>query len=192
VTEINFTEDQQDSICGCCRPDITARPAAGLTVAFRNTGGGYRDVFRLQGGADGTFATPQRLGPPMWELEGCPVIGPLNVGEATLWAEASTGKRRILVATDTGGEYRVAVEDDEDWAIERPPRIVVGSSPAEPMLLVPGRPAGKILQGSGADWRVRMTGIPRWAMSAALVDDRLLLLGSLDGDVQTDIVEIDS
>jgi hypothetical protein len=86
-----LTADQDDSICGCCRVDVDVRSDDRLVIAFRNTGGGYRDMFRIEAGADRVFGEPARLGPLMWELNGCPVIGPLNVGEVTLWSEASTG-----------------------------------------------------------------------------------------------------
>lgn len=182
VTEINLTEDQVDSICGCCRIAVDVRADNRLVIAFRNTGGGYRDVWRIEAGPDRVFGSPARLGPPMWELRGCPVIGPLNVGEATLWSEASTGKRRILVATDTESDYEVVVEDTEKWAIERPPRLIVGSDPAASLLLLPGRPNGVILGGAGMDWTIVAEDIPRWAMSAAIIDGSLVVIGDLDGE----------
>ncbi len=182
VTEINLTEDQVDSICSCCRIDVDVRADNRLVLAFRNTGEGYRDIWRVEAGADRVFGAPARLGPPMWELRGCPVIGPLNIGEATLWSEASTGKRRILVATDTESDYEVVVEDTEEWAIERPPRQVAGSDPAASLLLLPGRPNGVILGGAGMDWVVVAEAIPRWAMSAAIIDGSLVVIGDLDGE----------
>jgi hypothetical protein len=191
VTEINLTADQTDSICGCCRIDVDVRGDGRLVIAFRNTGDGYRDIFRVEAGTDRIFGVPSRLGPPMWELNGCPVIGPLNVGAATLWSEASTGKRRILAAIDTDESYEVVIEDAEDWAIERPPRIVVGSAP-DTMLLLPGRPGGKILQGGGTEWSVLVEDVPRWAMSAAIIDGTLVLLGALDGRLQAEARELGS
>ncbi len=191
VTEINLTEDQVDSICGCCRVNVEVRADDRLVIAFRNTGGGYRDIFRIEADADRVFGEAARLGPPMWELNGCPVIGPLNVGEATLWSEASTGKRRILAATGTDGAYEVVIEDTEEWAIERPPRMVAGSGAADTMLLVPGRPAGKILRGSGTVWTVAAEDSPRWAMSAAMIDGRLILLGDLDGEMHAEARALD-
>jgi len=191
VTEINLTEDQIDSICGCCRVDVDVRGDDRLVIAFRNTGGGFRDIHRIEAGADRVFGEPARLGPPMWELNGCPVIGPLNIGEATLWSEASTGKRRILAATDTDESYEVVIEDDHEWAIERPPRIVAGSGAGTTMLLLPGRPTGVILAGSGTEWRVVAEGIPRWAMSAARVDGRLVVLGSIDGEFHAEALTVD-
>ncbi len=182
VTEINLTENQVDSICSCCRIDVDVRADNRLVLAFRNTGGGYRDIWRMEAGPDRVFGSPARLGPPMWELRGCPVIGPLNVGAATLWSEASTGKRRILVATDTESDYEVVVEDTDQWAIERPPRPVVGSDPAKPLLLVPGRPNGVILRGAGMDWAIVAEEIPRWAISAAIIDGSLVVIGDLAGE----------
>jgi hypothetical protein len=186
VTEINLTEQQADSICGCCRIDVDVRDDDTLVIAFRNTGGGYRDIFRIAAGADRAFGEPARLGPPMWELRGCPVIGPLNVGEATLWSEASTGKRRILAAVDTEGDFEVVAEDGEAWSIERPPRRVAGAPPGEYLLLLPGRPGGRILKGRGSSWTVVAEDLPRWAMSAAVIGGDLVLLGDLDGEAQAE------
>lgn len=186
VTEINLTGAQEDSICGCCRVSVAVRADDTVVIAFRNTGGGYRDIFRVEAGADRAFGTPARLGPPMWELRGCPVIGPLNVGEATLWAEASTGKRRILGATDTSGAYEVVIEDDDAWAIERPPRLVAGTGEGDRMLLLPGRPFGRVLRGAGTEWQVVEVEVPRWAMSATRVDGALVVLGAYDGEVHVE------
>ena len=191
VTEINLTEDQIDSICACCRIDVNVRADNRLVIAFRNTGEGYRDIWRIEAGADHVFGAPARLGPPMWELRGCPVIGPLNVGEATLWSEASTGKRRILVATDTESDYEVVVEDADAWAIERPPRPVAGSDSSAMMLLLPGRPSGVILGGAGMDWAVIAEDVPRWAMSAALIDGSLVVIGDLNGEFRAEFHELD-
>jgi len=186
VTEINLTEDQIDSICGCCRIDIDVRADEELVIAFRNTGGGYRDIHRLAVGADATFGAPQRLGPAMWELNGCPVMGPLNVGEATLWAEASTGKRRLLAATETDGSYEVVIEDTEEWRIDRPPRIV-DSRENEALVLVPGRPTGVLLRGSGTSWQVVAADLPVWAMSAAMIDGNLVIVGVSDGQLRAEV-----
>lgn len=182
VTEVNLTDSQVDSICGCCRVAVDVVGDDRLVISFRNTGGGYRDIFRIEAGPERVFGNSARLGPPMWELNGCPVIGPINVGGATLWSEASTGRRRILAATATDGSFEIVLEDADNWAIERPPRVVSGSDAASPMLLVPGRPDGKILRGSGTAWRVVAGEIPRWAMSAAVVDGYLVLVGDLDGE----------
>jgi hypothetical protein len=43
-----------------------------------------------------------------------------------------------------------------------------------------------LLRGSGLEWTVATEGIPRWAMSAALVDGEVILLGSLDGELLTE------
>ena len=190
VTEVNLTEDQADSICGCCRIDVDVRDDDRLVIAFRNTGEGYRDIWRMEAGADRVFSAAARLGPPMWELRGCPVVGPLNVGEATLWSEASTGKRRILVATETEGDYRVVIEDTDEWAIDRPPRPVAGSDPASPLLLLPGRPNGVVLRGAGVDWGVVADGIPLWAMSAAMIDGSLVVIGDLNGELHVETLDL--
>ncbi len=185
VTEINLTEAQAASICGCCRVDIDVRPDQEVVIAFRNTGGGYRDIHRVIGTTASEFGEPVRLGPPMWELNGCPVIGPLNVGEATLWSEASTGKRRLLAATATDGNFEIVIEDSEEWRIDRPPRIIAENG-GEALLLLPGRPTGLLLRGSGTSWSVVADDVPMWAMSGTLIDGNLVLVGALDGQLQAE------
>lgn len=190
VTEINLTEDQADTICGCCRVAVDVRADDRLVIAFRNTGDGYRDIWRTEAGSDRVFAEPARLGPPMWELMGCPVFGAINVGEATLWAEASTGKRRLLVATETEGDFEVVVEDSEGWTIARPPRVIAGSDATRPLLLLPGRPGGVILSGAGTDWNIVASGVPAWAMSGAVLGDFIVVIGDLNGEFHSEALDI--
>jgi hypothetical protein len=190
VTETNLTEDQEDSICGCCRVAIDVRADDRVVIAFRNTGGGYRDIWRTEAGADRVFAAPARLGPPMWELLGCPVFGAINVGEATLWSEASTGKRRLLAATETEGDFEVVLEDTEGWSIARPPRVIASSDAAEALLLLPGRPGGIILRGAGTAWDTVARDVPAWAMSGAVVGDAVVVIGDLDGEFHSAALDI--
>ena len=62
-----------------------------------------------------------------------------------------------------------------------PPRPVAAAAGEETLLLLPGSPAGRILVRSGRSWTTLIDDLPAWATSAALVDDRLLLLGGLQG-----------
>ena len=188
AAEQNLTAEQTDSICGCCRIDVEVRGES-VVIAFRNTEDGYRDIFRVDGDLDGSFGAPARLGPPMWELRGCPTFGPANVGNTTIWGEASTGHRRLLAAGDSQGDFQVLLEDSDEWSIERPARPVVGSS--ETMILVPGRPTGRMLVAEGERWRVVAEDLPSWAMSAMLESGELALLGATKGVVETQIRQLD-
>lgn len=186
VTEINLTADQDDSICGCCRVNLDVQDDS-VVIAFRNTEGPYRDVFRVIGDLDGNFSAPARLGPPMWKLDGCPTFGPAQVETTTLWGEASTGKRRLLTADGTDGGFEVLLEDDPVWAMVRPPRYVAGAS--HPMLLVPGKPTDKLLVNDNADgegWRLVADDLPRWATSGALQNGVLTLVGAVQGTLMVD------
>ena len=186
--EQNLTAEQTDSICGCCRIDVEVRGES-VAIAFRNTEDGYRDIFRVVGDLGGAFGAPARLGPPMWELRGCPTFGPANVGNTTIWGEASTGHRRLLAAGDSQGDFQVLLEDSDDWSIDRPPRPVVGSK--ETMILVPGRPTGKVLVAEGESWRVVADDLPSWAMSAMLDNGELALLGATKGVSEAQIRRFD-
>jgi hypothetical protein len=182
--EQNLTADQPDSICGCCRVDLDVQGES-VVIAFRNAEGGYRDIFRVVGDLGGDFVSPARLGPPMWKLYGCPTFGPANVGDTTIWGEGSTDKRRLLAATNTGGDFKLLLEDNDDWWIARPPRAVVNS--AKPMILVPGEPTGKLLVDEGESWRVVADDLPRWAMSAVLEESELTLVGAIKGEIRVQI-----
>ena len=184
VIEQNLTADQPDSICGCCHVDLDVQGES-VVIAFRNAEGGYRDIFRVIGDLDGDFGAPARLGPPMWKLLGCPTFGPAIVGNTTVWGEASTGRRRLLAATDSQGDFEVLLEDGGGWSMARPPRAVM--STAAPMILLPGRPTGKLLVADGDRWSLVADDLPRWAMSAVLEGGELTLLGAIKGEAKAQI-----
>lgn len=188
ATERNLTADQTESICGCCRVDVDLQGES-VVIAFRNTESGYRDIFRVVGDLEGVFGVPTRLGPPMWKLRGCPTFGPANVGRATVWGEASMGKRRLLAATGSQGDFQVLLEDSDGWSIRRPPRAVINT--ASSMILVPGRPTGKLLVSEGESWSVVADDLPPWAMSAVLESDQLTLLGASGGEVRFETRSLD-
>jgi hypothetical protein len=186
--EQNLTADQPDSICGCCHVDLDVQGES-VVIAFRNAEGGYRDIFRVVGDLGGDFAAPARLGPPMWKLHGCPTFGPANVGDTTIWGEGSTGKRRLLAATNTGGDFKLLLEDNDDWWIARPARAVVNS--VKPMILVPGEPTGKLLVDEGESWRVVADDLPNWAMSAVLEGSEVTLMGAIMGEIRVQIRSVE-
>jgi hypothetical protein len=92
-------------ICPCCDLDV-ARTTDGRTlVAFRNASDGHRDIYlaRSRDAAGTAFEAPVRVGTRHWEFDGCPHDGPslAVVGKRVhvCWMDASTGKRRISLAS---------------------------------------------------------------------------------------------
>lgn len=185
VVEQSLTAEQEGSVCGCCRMHMEITPDQHVLISYRYaTTDGYRDIQRITGTREGMFSAPERLGPPMWELRGCPSAGPLTVDGVTLWNEASTKKWRTLSANSGDGSYSVVLESDGDWSVRSAPRRVAGSGSEPPLVLVPGRSSGKILRADRGVWSTVLDDLPAWATSAVLTGGQLLLLGSEDGEAR--------
>jgi hypothetical protein len=181
VTERNLTASQDSSVCGCCLPDINVSSDGSLVVTFRNTtDSGYRDPFRVVGTADGEFGPPEPVSPPIWQIELCPVAGPIAIDDETLWFDGSTGRRRLLSSRSANRQPVVVLEDSDEWLLDYPPRRVSGVENRTPTLLVPAAPSAYLLSRRGSGWRVVADDLPGWATSAAIHDGKLILVG-IDG-----------
>ncbi len=179
VTEQNLTESQESSVCGCCLPNINIEPDGSLAVAFRNTTpSGYRDPFRVVGTSDGQFEEPAPVSPPIWQIEACPIAGPIGVDDMTLWFDGSTGQKRLLSAWDPDQMPDVVLEDSDERFLDYPPRRVSGTPAQTTLLLVPAQPSGYLLNREGHAWTVVADDLPAWATSAAFHEGRLYLVGA--------------
>jgi hypothetical protein len=175
--EKNLTEGWTQSVCGCCRPFV--RSARGrFEVLVRNvTGDGYRDIHRGTGSfAEGLDAF-DRVGPATWKIEACPMSGAVGDGNLVWWRDGSTGKSRIVEGSARATVLRVVVENDEEWTMTASPRLIEDHEDRSTMLLVPGRPYGKILRRDGGQWTEFPEKIPEWCNSAVAVGNELLLVG---------------
>jgi hypothetical protein len=188
VTERNLTESQESSACGCCLPNIIVEPDGSLTVVFRNTTpSGYRDPFRVVATPDGQFTEPSPVSPPIWQIEACPIAGPIAVDEMTLWFDGSTGQKRLLLAWDPNQMPDVVLEDSDGRFLDYPPRKVSGTPAQTTMLLVPAQPTGYLLNREGRTWTVIADDLPSWATSAVFHEGRLYLVGTDVGAFQSEI-----
>ena len=193
VEEINLTADQEASVCGCCKPDLEVVSDGRLRAVFRNTDGdGYRDIFTITGDPDGGFGRPVRVGPPTWQIQGCPMSGPLGlessgVENGVMFREASSGQWR-LTEGEPGGEKLTDLypEGVGDWKMTLSPRGVEASSG---MVLVPGQPTGRVIERNRGVWETVRDDIPAWATSAATVESGLLVVGAVDGKLEAAVLE---
>lgn len=64
------------SICECCHPSVTYDGGGKLTVMWRNSLGGNRDIY-LANSSDGgqTFSKATKLGTGSWKKDSCPMDG---------------------------------------------------------------------------------------------------------------------
>jgi hypothetical protein len=84
------------SVCECCHPSVAFAPDGTLFVMWRNSLGGYRDMYLARSKDGGrTFESAVRLGTGTWQLDACPMDGgAIAVDEAgavhTVWRREKT------------------------------------------------------------------------------------------------------
>ncbi|MFT5049996.1 MAG: hypothetical protein ACI8QZ_001389 [Chlamydiales bacterium] len=180
VKEINLTADQEASVCGCCRPFIAIDARDGVDIAFRNTTAeGYRDIFLIEGNANGEFTQPRAASSPLWLIPGCPSVGPVFLDGLALWKDGSQSYWRLLSASSPSAEPEVVLEDTQGvLTLTFAPRRISGS---DDLVLVGGAPQGFILKRAGEGWEVASEDVPEWASSGALIDGKLTLVGNAEG-----------
>lgn len=187
VTEINLTADQEASICGCCKPDLELAADGALRAIFRNTtADGYRDIFTISGSIEAGFAPPERVGPPTWKLRGCPMSGPVGLGDQVLWRDAESGQwvvKRGHPGTDHTTPIFAAGEDG--WTSIASPREVAGSAVT---VLVPGTPYSRLIERRGDEWVIHRGDLPASATSAATLGDGLLVAGAVEGKLELELL----
>jgi hypothetical protein len=177
ISEQNLTANQESSVCGCCLPDVQI-DADNIVVTFRNTtADGYRDPFQVHGTVAGDFDAPNAVTAPVWQINACPVSGPIGIGDQVLWIDGSLGTRRLLESQGDGNPPKVVLEDTDDWFLDYPPRRITGTAPDSLMLLLPAVPA-YILRRDGDEWTVLADDLPPWVLSAAQVGDELVMVGT--------------
>jgi hypothetical protein len=182
VTEQNLTAEQASSVCGCCLPDLQIT-GEDIVVTFRNTtDAGYRDPFQIKGTIAGDFGGPSEVTAPVWEINACPIAGPIGVGGNVLWLDGSTDRLRLLESQGAGNAPKVVLADTDEWFLDTPPRRVAGTGPDLPLLLVPAVPA-YVLNREDNDWQVMIDDLPDWATSAAVYEGQLIVVGSSEGQI---------
>jgi hypothetical protein len=178
-TVANLTGSYTTSICGCCRPDLYIK-GRDITASFRMAGAdGYRDIYRSRTGSGLTISKPELMGGQMWKLAGCPMAGPVSIGEFTWFLDGSTGVKRLMEASSpTATAVPVAAAT---VANPRSPRLVIGSEERGGMIYLPGKPYGQVLLRDSGSWRVLVEDVPYFCTDMALVDGQLLMVGDKDG-----------
>ncbi len=192
VTETNLTAEQEPSICGCCRTFISAKSGS-LKLTFRNTTpDGYRDPFAMSGTIDGKFGTPQPVSDPLWEVAGCPMAGPIRVNDEVLWHDGSTGKKLVMAASVDERKARRVFNDVErgDWIGRQPPRAVSAPGGMSEVLLIPGQPNSRLIVRNGDRWVSVSSDLPTWATGGAYDGRRLNLVGSVNGELRFESLEV--
>ena len=184
VTETNLTADQEQTVCGCCRPYIAINQDGVFDIAFRNEDlNGYRDISRIYGSAD-SLSEPQATSPPIWKLNACPSAGPIVSQGGTLWKDASTGDWRMLWSTNAKASPTELFTDQLDMNFTRSPRTVNGR---ENWVLVGANPNSLIAELVDDSWVIIQDKLPPWVSSATVSGDKLIMTGNRKGLLLTSI-----
>jgi|GEM_PF-2744017 len=184
VIETNLTADQEQTVCGCCRPYIAINEEGVFDIAFRNEDlNGYRDISRIYGSAD-TLSAPQATSPPIWKLNACPSAGPIVRQGGTLWKDASTGDWRLLWSTNAKAEPTELFTNQHDMNLTRSPRTVSGR---ESWVLVGANPNSVITELVNDSWVIVQDKLPPWVSSATVTGDKLIMIGNKKGLLLTSV-----
>jgi len=68
-------ESPDGTICQCCHPSVAIDGNGSITVMWRNTLAGSRDLYIARSVGGGAFSKPEKLGNGTWKLNACPMDG---------------------------------------------------------------------------------------------------------------------
>jgi hypothetical protein len=139
------------TICQCCHPSVAVDANGRITVMFRNSLDGARDMYLVRSRDGGnTFASVEKIGNGTWPLNACPMDGG---GLATDdKGEISTAWRRekqIFLATPGQPEKQLGVGKDAALAVTPRGTYVAWTSGTAVKALVPGKPEPLDLAAEG-------------------------------------------
>lgn len=113
--QLVYAGPDEQGICPCCDLDIKNASDGSTLIAFRNSIGGYRDMwicFRAKG--ESQFSPPQPVVEPRWEFNGCPHDGPSMaiIGNQVhiVWMDAHTGVQQVYYGKAKIGEWNFEVK----------------------------------------------------------------------------------
>lgn len=183
--EEDLTGEHFESVCGCCRPFVRA-DRFGVTVVFRGIDEGFRDVHRVRREARGAWSAPERIGPPLWEIDACPMAGPIVGERGVLWRDGSTGRDRILFGTTVTATPVEVVRGGSMATRWLSPRWVDADH-----VLVPGDPEGLLLERTGRVWEVVRSDLPSWCTDMARIGSQWLMVGDVEGRLELEALVFD-
>jgi hypothetical protein len=138
------------SICECCHPSLASTGSGDFMVMWRNSVGGFRDLYtmRLSGGKPAS--APERQGSGTWKLDACPMDGG---GLAAYQGRAGTAWRRekdIYLVEPGWAEKKLGTGQDVALAANRQGWYAVWSSPAGIQAMLPGATQAAQISLAGA------------------------------------------
>jgi hypothetical protein len=155
------------SVCECCHPTVLIDDEGGITVMFRNSLEGARDLYIVRSRDGGqTFQPAQKLGEGTWELNACPMDGG-GLARNRNGQVVSVWRRKLDIFLDSPGDKERLLGTGKD------PAIAVGKDGAYAAWTgrsgtearVPNRQAPILLDTSGAF--IQLVALPSGSIVAA-------------------------
>lgn len=105
------------SVCECCHPSIIAGPQSGVSVLFRNSIGGQRDMFLLGSNDGQKFSAGHKLGKGNWKLDACPMDGGMLASDGqdqlvTVWRR----DKQVFATLGNGQTEKQLGAGQQPWA----------------------------------------------------------------------------
>ncbi|MBI1347322.1 exo-alpha-sialidase [bacterium] len=108
-------QNPEKSICECCHPSIAIGTDGTISILFRNSLSGQRDMYVTSSRDGSTFTPPAKLGQSSWQLDACPMDGGmLAVNEQakidTVWL-----REKQIYLTQGQGPERPLGPGEQPW-----------------------------------------------------------------------------
>ncbi|HUQ71083.1 MAG TPA: sialidase family protein [Planctomycetaceae bacterium] len=103
------------SVCECCHPSIAVDAAGKVSILFRNSLGGNRDMY-LTTSADGKkFAPAKKLGTGTWKLNACPMDGGMLAVDGKGRIDTAWRREKSLFLTTGGTKETPLGPGEQPW-----------------------------------------------------------------------------
>lgn len=172
-------ESPSGTICQCCHPSVAVDIKGQITVMFRNSLDGSRDIYVARSTDRGqTFSRGQKLGQGTWVLNACPMDGG-GVSVAGKGQLVSVWRREkdIFTASENGPEKKIGTGKDPSVAVGKAGVYVAWTFASAVHALIPGRMEPVIVSSDG--------GYPQLLV---LPNGRVLAAWESKGDLAVDLL----
>lgn len=138
------------TVCECCHPTAIVDGSGRISVMFRNSSEGARDMY-LASSQDGkTFAPAEKLGHGTWPLNACPMDGGgLAVDHTGSLVSIWRRDKEVFLAKPGAAEKLLAAGKDASVLVTRKGTYAVWTSGTAVHALLPGKSEAVVVDAAG-------------------------------------------
>jgi hypothetical protein len=173
-------ESPSGTICQCCHPSVIVDSKGNITVMFRNSLAGSRDMYALRSTNRGeSFSAAQKMGEGTWVLNACPMDGGgLAINDKGETISVWRRDKDIYLAAGGGAEKKLGSGKDPAIAIGRAGHYVAWTADSTIQLISPTKQAPATLSNEGA-----------YPQLLALPDGKVLAAWEAKGALAIEVLE---